>query len=114
MLFRSNFTLTKTGVGNNEGFALRTQAVSNTWSRAARRKAKLVSPDLPTGSSVSIGNPPPALVVLIQSIPKPKIIHQRSLILECIWLRGKDRALFESFWSHVSRKVGEGLKDAKF
>jgi hypothetical protein len=29
--------------------------------------------------------------------------------LEASWAKGKDRSLFETFWSHSSRKVGTGL-----
>ena len=32
--------------------------------------------------------------------------------LEASWAKGKDRSLFETFWSHTSRKISTGLEVA--
>ena len=31
--------------------------------------------------------------------------------LEASWVRGKERSLFETFWSHASRKIGTVLDE---
>ena len=32
--------------------------------------------------------------------------------LEASWVRGKERSLFETFWSHASRKIATVLDEA--
>ncbi|KAK7044830.1 S-adenosyl-L-methionine-dependent methyltransferase [Favolaschia claudopus] len=80
-------------------------ASSNTWSRAARRKQKR-----------DPGQAPAAEVNLVCSLrwilPDPDADSEslgREVTLECQWVRGKDRSLFEGFASHVSRKVTEAV-----
>jgi len=67
-------------------------ATGNTWSRAARRK-KL---NAPSGETSETTSSPVALVCQIT------LSHK---YLEFNWVRGRDRALFDSFCNHISRKV---------
>jgi len=67
-------------------------ATGNTWSRAARRK-KLKAPSGDTSQRTT--SPPVALMCQVT------LSHE----LEFNWVRGRDRALFESFCNHISRKV---------
>ncbi len=83
-------------------------AYENTWSRAARRKRKEVTQINPTA--------------LGETCMTCRIRHERGeggasessltdyLVLD--WVKGRDRALFESFASHVERKVVDGLKNS--
>jgi hypothetical protein len=41
--------------------------------------------------------------------PAPEDANSPEIVLECRWIHGKDRALFEGFSSHVSRKVAVAL-----
>ncbi|KAM5539796.1 hypothetical protein V8D89_006609 [Ganoderma adspersum] len=78
----------------------------NTWSRAARRKRKELMKTEPAASG--------------ETRMTCRIRHQRGeaggqertitdyLVLD--WVKGRDRGLFESFASHVERKVVEGIK----
>lgn len=68
------------------------QAASNTWSRAARRKAKPQSPQLP-----------------LEPTLRCRIVCSVNLALEFTWIAGRERHTFESFYSHVNRKVGNIL-----
>lgn len=81
-------------------------ASENTWSRAARRKRK---------EMVQVGPPAPDEARMIC-----RITHEREagrygntitnyLVLD--WVKGRDRDLFESFASHVERKVMHGMKN---
>ena len=79
---------------------IRVFAATNTWSRAARRKNQMDT------NLSDITGAAPALVVDIKIMGnKSESILESSWILECTWRLGKDRKLFESFWSHVNRKV---------
>ncbi|KAF7360199.1 S-adenosyl-L-methionine-dependent methyltransferase [Mycena venus] len=73
-------------------------ATKNTWSRAARRKNKHAAPD-----SAETEASTPNLICLVQWIYR----DGNETFLECQWVQGKDRSLFEGFASHVSRKVSE-------
>lgn len=68
------------------------EAFRNTWSRSARRK-KALTMDVDQSSSIE----------------DVKTLKCRLLCsdgcLEFNWMKGRDRGLFESFVSHVSRKV---------
>ena len=82
-------------------------ASENTWSRAARRKRKEV---------VQIDRPAQGGTRMIC-----RITHERQeawkhgntitdyLVLD--WVKGRDRDLFESFASHVERKVVDGMRN---
>ena len=72
---------------------IRVTATGNTWSRAARRK-KLKASSSETSHETTL--PPAALVCQMT------LSHKQ---LEFNWVRGRDRTLFDTFCSHVSRKV---------
>ncbi|KAJ7741984.1 S-adenosyl-L-methionine dependent methyltransferase [Mycena maculata] len=80
-------------------------ATKNTWSRGARRKNKH-SPEVPAVMEPSAAN----LVCSLRWI-SPEA-GGAEMFLECQWMQGQDRPLFESFSSHVSRKVTAALKAA--
>ncbi|KIO20285.1 hypothetical protein M407DRAFT_30076 [Tulasnella calospora MUT 4182] len=67
-------------------------ATANCWSRSARRKAGAFSDDGPAVLTCQF---------TVTSEADSKVN------LYCQWVRGRERGLFESFWSHVSRKVAE-------
>lgn len=95
---KSDYT-SDTGMGADpiespRGF--RVTAKRNSWSRKARR-ARNVIPTAATGdSSVMIVD-----LFITQSPQKGR----ESWVLAGTWRQGRNRELFESFWSHVSRKV---------
>ena len=66
---------------------------SNTWSRAVRRKNR------PTQTSTAFSNPETALKCCI------RVTQEEPVHLEVHWVQGQDRQLFESFCSHVNRKM---------
>lgn len=75
------------------GVTIKLSATGNTWSRAARRqKFKALSND--TFQTTTL--PTTALVCQIA------LSHKQ---VEFNWILGRDRTLFESFCSHISRKV---------
>lgn len=77
----------------------------NTWSRAARRKKHT------TPSEPGIHEPTSQLLCRIQCTDNTSgIAGTGGFQLEFHWIRGCDRALFESFMSHVARKIGTAVK----
>lgn len=90
---------------DSNNFDFRVEAAANTWSRAARRRAKQ---NLASLTGIEIESDRTQLAVFIRTLNRPQ--SQNWYSLECTWLRGLDRSLFESFWAHVSRKVGAGLE----
>ncbi|KAI0824476.1 S-adenosyl-L-methionine dependent methyltransferase [Trametes gibbosa] len=73
---------------------------TDTWSRAARRRTQ-------RQMDVDARPPPsPSLVCRIRCEARPPASLDAPVSLVFDWLRGRDRALFESFASHVGRKVG--------
>lgn len=115
------------------------QANENTWSRAARRKRKRstspshdrakpttqlnrgASPETviyPRVEKTSNLHSPAALHCWLYAAVPPQSQHvshttpEKSIIgvtLETQWVRGKDRGMFEGFFSHVCRKITERL-----
>lgn len=79
------------------------QAAQNTWSRAARRR-KLAGTTTSAEASQT-----PALRCQLRCIEiETNERHSggcNNLMLEFNWVEGKDRGLFESFMSHVSKKL---------
>ena len=111
----------------DEENVVKVKANQNSWSRKARRKKiqQATEEDLP---STVHSFPLVECVILVifrrsqlQSLPctiRRDIIVMDSQMeglnatkevwyLECTWMKGNDRMLFESFWSHVCRKVLE-------
>jgi hypothetical protein len=87
-------------------------AVSNTWSRAERRSRKvdMVVDDPPKAVQLGAWSSPivaPSLVCYIQWTRDRSGLAgtTKKFILECSWVKGSDRAIFESFAGHVGRKV---------
>lgn len=85
--------------GGDEGGTL-VRATHNTWSRAARRR-KVVTSDA-AGEASQAG---PGLYCKVRCQDEHSGSKPHSYILEFDWVCGKDRVLFESFTSHVTRKV---------
>ena len=75
----------------------RITAIGNTWSRAARRgKLKATSSKISKETTLSS----------VALVCQMTLSHKQ---LEFNWVRGRDRALFDSFCSHISRKVALNL-----
>lgn len=93
----------------DDGESILVLANRNTWSRSARRK-KLSTSVVVNTNSISTEAPAPSLKCLIRCSSEGKHEAGGDEVLEVSWAQGKDRALFESFWSHVCRKVGSLLE----
>ena len=79
-----------------------TTAGGATWTRAARRK-KL------KGDTMAVDAEPNATVQLVCQIDVSSTATPGAVSLEFQWIQGRDRGLFESFTSHIARKVGSVL-----
>lgn len=92
------------------GEDLLVKALRNTWSRSARRR-KLMAVD----SSVEPRPSSPALVCYIRCLGGTNDARHspghEPIVLEFDWVQGKDRGLFESFMSHVARKLDTLFKN---
>ncbi|KIM74416.1 hypothetical protein PILCRDRAFT_80092, partial [Piloderma croceum F 1598] len=84
-------------------------AKQNTWSRSVRRKK--VSIPVQTSDVGLLETQPPALRCIFGC--KMGGTEQQTLVLEVNWVQGRDRPLFESFWSHVCRKLEGRLQDSE-
>jgi len=80
-------------------------ATRNTWSRSARRKNLSKVSDNSTSAALQTHSP--ALRCSIGCIGEGGRDAQGAPNLEVCWVQGKDRAIFESFWNHICRKVAE-------
>jgi len=79
-------------------------AKRNTWSRATRRRQNApgaVDPSVPIDSNVS-------MVCVVHCAR----MEAGEFYLEASWVKGKERSLFETFWSHASRKISTVLEAA--
>ena len=84
------------------------EAEGNTWSRNARRNRLRTNSSTvsPTSSTRQ-----PTLTCSVRVIETSNLAADgQSLVLEIQWLYGTDRTLFQSFVSHVWRKVGDDLR----
>ncbi|KZT09695.1 S-adenosyl-L-methionine dependent methyltransferase [Laetiporus sulphureus 93-53] len=84
-------------------------AVRDTWSRAARRKkpnADAMQSDAPVELSAALLC---RVTCVEQNEARSKKRRDEGMFLEFNWVKGNNRALFESFTSHVGRKVSAGL-----
>ena len=112
------------GSGSNGGASpsrtLLVEAEANTWSRSARRSRHRRHQNDPSTTPKNITTScfrQPALTCSVQVIDcrssQATSTEEQSLALEFQWLYGTDRTLFESFVSHVWRKVGVDLQEKK-
>ncbi|KAG2137497.1 S-adenosyl-L-methionine dependent methyltransferase [Suillus clintonianus] len=90
---------------SEHSFTMLVHAQSNTWSRAARR-GKL--PEIVCASQES-----PVLRCSIESRERLSSYTSRDIPCQLvfIWVEGKDRLIFESFASHVSRQITSTLPE---
>lgn len=82
-------------------------ALANSWSRAARRKKRAEA------SSSEPQRVQPALVCRVGILRNVNTAPQQAsegTAIEFNWVKGHDRALFESFMSHVAKKLEIALK----
>jgi hypothetical protein len=84
-------------------------ATQNTWSRSARRKKAAASIQISDVGSLETQTS--ALKCIFECAVGGA--EQDTLILEASWVQGRDRHLFESFWSHICRKLAARMKDAE-
>lgn len=88
------------------------EAEGNTWSRSARRSRRRI--DSSTTISLQSSTRQPTLTCSVRVIETSnQAVEGQSLVLEIQWLYGTDRTLFESFVSHLWRKVGDDLQNQK-
>lgn len=84
------------------------EAAGNTWSRSSRRSRRRVDS---SANSLTTSARHPALTCSVRIIERSTGTEEgQSLVLELQWLYGTDRTLFESFVSHVWRKVGDDIQ----
>ena len=88
--------------GTGTWFAI-ARATGDTWSRAARRK-KIQDNQSTRGAECELQ--------LICKMSVGNIENDNSTSIEFQWIKGRDRGLFESFMSHIGRKVGDALKSS--
>lgn len=90
------------------------EAEGNTWSRSSRRsRRRMDSLVNPTTNSAR----QPALTCSVRVIGRSSQAtgtEGHRLALELQWLYGTDRTLFESFVSHVWRKVGDDIQKQQY
>jgi len=90
------------------------EAEGNTWSRSARRNRRRNHPSTTLEKTPASVSRQPVLtcsVQVIDMLSQAMGAEGQSLALEFQWLYGTDRTLFESFVSHIWRKVGVDLQD---
>lgn len=80
-------------------------ATRNTWSRSARRKNLSQVSNNSTCTLLQTNSP--ALKCSIGCTGEEHRDAQGALNLEISWVQGNDRAIFESFWNHICRKVAQ-------
>jgi hypothetical protein len=66
-----------------------------TWTRAARRRLSRK----PT--TAELGETDASVPIMVSEI---SVVDEHTF--EVRWIRGKDRGIFESFWGHLSGKLG--------
>jgi len=95
-----------TPVVHDHSSTMLVHARSNTWSRAARR-GKL--PEI-----VCAGQELPVLRCSVECRERSSFHTSNDIACELLftWVEGKDRLIFESFASHVSRKVISTLQES--
>ncbi|EIW74733.1 hypothetical protein CONPUDRAFT_169696 [Coniophora puteana RWD-64-598 SS2] len=81
------------------------KAAQNTWSRSARRKKKAEMEE----QSDALASGLRQVVEPILRCSMKCMDNVEELELEYTWTEGEDRGVFESFASHVNRKVGDLL-----
>ena len=85
------------------------EAERNTWSRSARRNRRRNDFSTTLEDTPASLSRQPVLTCSVQVIDMGTV--GQDLALEFQWLYGTDRTLFESFVSHIWRKVGVDLRD---
>ena len=89
----------------DESEMLVVHAGGETWSRAARRRK--LKADIAPDSDAS---PPSTQLVCAMRIGNTT--RDADPYIEFQWVKGEDRTLFESFMSHVGRKVAAALRSS--
>lgn len=92
------------GEGDTSSSSIAVYATANCWSRSARRRCD-------REGNNEAGNVSKA-AVLRCSISWASMggAIENEVLLNCRWAQGRERELFESFWSHVSRKTAVALQ----
>ena len=93
---------TPRGVGS-----LLVSAQRNTWSRAARRRRMNELQEVEVASMPQEGSLPVFLICEINLATPGEANDAYALIGS--WRKGRLRGEFESFWSHITRKVADAL-----
>ena len=99
----------RNGVSSSALRTLFVEAEGNTWSRSARRSRRRMDSSAisPTSSTRQ-----PTLTCTVRVIETlDHEAEEQSFVLEIQWLYGTDRPLFESFVSHLWRKVSDDLQN---
>lgn len=85
------------------------QANGNTWSRAARRKQNSGGDSmLPSTAAALLPDPPLSCRIWVLCTEDPP--EKDCFDIRFQWLQGSERSLYDSFCSHVSRKIATELE----
>lgn len=89
------------------------EAAKNTWSRSARRKK--VNTEEKSHVDIAATEDPGLTCRLrisgeVESAQSSRRSSTAGCMLQIDWIRGKDRGLYESFVSHVGRKLQVSMK----
>ncbi|KAG8908949.1 hypothetical protein FRB99_000052 [Tulasnella sp. 403] len=84
------------GTAQEDAFLV--HAAANCWSRAARRKQAYSAP---------IDNIGPTIMTCNLRLESG---NDNDIQLRCRWIYGLERDIFETFWSHITRKVTDMLR----
>jgi hypothetical protein len=110
-----SFTAMPLNLESHEGSVL-VSARENTWSRKARRRLDKLRKESNVGGTESLalhdaGESALSLTIRCSFSGADKSSKSAEgptcLVLEARWTKGKDRELFETFWSHLSRKFSD-------
>lgn len=86
----------------------RIRALRNSWSRSSRRQREALQPASRSGTTeLNIESPAHIVVCDIEVTVPAKVGGSYQLV--GTWVEGRRRADFESFWSHITRKVTDKL-----
>lgn len=91
---------------------VRIWAKNNTWSRKARRRLERLRKEnmsiASTPLTSTLSESDAGVVILVRCFTQNEA-GTKFWTLEASWVRGPERELFESLWSHLSRKVLDQL-----
>ncbi|ORX56176.1 hypothetical protein DM01DRAFT_1334670 [Hesseltinella vesiculosa] len=90
-----------------KGISFEIQPQKNTWSRSARRSLKrqrIEQQSDMTTEAILAALPPISLSIELSLVNQT----DQESTLRASWMHGPDRSVFESFWSHLKKRIEQG------